>query len=60
MLNILSTMAKAKTYICLAITQGEAILQHISISRTVADPLTKAIARDTFQAHARSLGLCWI
>ena len=33
-------------YIRLAITQGEVILQHISTSRMVADPLTKAIARD--------------
>ena len=47
-------------YIRLAITQGEVILQHISISRMVADPLTKAIARDAFYAHARSLGLCRI
>ena len=47
-------------YICLAITQGEVILQHISTSRMVADPLTKAIARDVFQAHVRSLGLCRI
>ena len=44
-------------YIRLAITQGEVILQHISISRMMADPLTKAIARDAFQAHVRSLGL---
>ncbi|XP_030970829.1 secreted RxLR effector protein 161-like [Quercus lobata] len=47
-------------YIRLAITQGEVILQHISTSRMVADPLTKAIARDAFQAHVRSLGLCRI
>ena len=47
-------------YICLAITQGEVILQHISTSRMVANPLTKAIARDAFQAHVRSLGLCRI
>ena len=47
-------------YICLGITQGEVILQHISTSRMVADPLTKAIAKDAFQAHVRSLGLCSI
>ena len=35
-------------YIHLAIIQGEVILQHISTSRMVADPLTKAIARDAF------------
>ena len=38
-------------YIHLAITQGEVILQHISISRMMAEPLTKAFARDAFQAH---------
>ena len=47
-------------YIRFAITQGEVILQHISTSRMVANPLTKAIARDAFQAHVRSLGLCRI
>ena len=35
-------------YIRFAITQGEVILQHISTSRMVANPLTKAIARDAF------------
>ena len=35
-------------YIRLAITQEEVILQHISTSRMVANPLTKAIARDAF------------
>ena len=35
-------------YIRLAITQGEVILQHISTSRMVANPLAKAIARDAF------------
>ena len=47
-------------YIRLAITQGGVILQHISTSRMVADPLTKAIARDALWAHVRSLGLCRI
>ena len=47
-------------YIRLAITQGEVILQHISTSIMVANPLTKAITRDAFQAHVRSLGLCRI
>ena len=47
-------------YIHLAITQGEVILQHISTSRMMANPLTKAIARDAFRAHVRSLGLCRI
>ena len=47
-------------YIRLAITQREVILQHISTSRMVVDPLTKVIARDAFQAHVRSLGLCRI
>ena len=47
-------------YIRLAITKGEVILQHISTNRMVANPLTKAIARDAFQAHVRSLGLCRI
>ena len=47
-------------YIRLTITQGEVILQHISTSRMMANPLTKAIAKDAFQAHVRSLGLCKI
>ena len=47
-------------YICLAITQGEVILQYISTSRMVAYPFIKAITRDAFQAHVRSLGLCRI
>ena len=47
-------------YIHIAITQGEVIFQHIFTSKMVANPLTKAIARDAFQAHVRSLGLCRI
>ena len=47
-------------YIRLTITQGEVILQHISTSRMVANPLTKAIAKNAFYAHVRSLGLCRI
>ena len=47
-------------YIRLAIAQGKLILQHSFTSRMVADPLTKAIARDSFQAHVRGLRLCRI
>ena len=39
------------------IVRKEAILRHISTSRMVADPLTKLIARQAYQAHVRSLGL---
>ena len=34
------------------------VLKHISTSRMIADPLTNPIARETNQAHVRSLGLC--
>jgi hypothetical protein len=44
-------------YIRDMIAQKEVVLKHISTSRMVADPLTKPIARDVFQAHVRSLGL---
>ena len=44
-------------YIRDIVAQGEVVLQHISINRMVADPLTKAIARDAFQTHRRSMGL---
>jgi hypothetical protein len=33
------------------------ILQHISTSSMVADPLTKPIARDLIFSHAKSMGL---
>ena len=64
---ILGTMEKSKliiqtryNFIRLAITQGEVILQHISPGKMVANPLTKAIARDAFQAYVRNLRLCKI
>jgi hypothetical protein len=44
-------------YIRDIVARGEVILQHISTSKIIADPLTKAIARDIFQTHVRSLGL---
>jgi hypothetical protein len=44
-------------YIRDMIAQKEVVLKHISTSRMIADPLTKPIARDVFQAHVRSLGL---
>uniref|UniRef100_A0A2N9IVG7 Reverse transcriptase Ty1/copia-type domain-containing protein n=1 Tax=Fagus sylvatica TaxID=28930 RepID=A0A2N9IVG7_FAGSY len=44
-------------YIRDMVSQGEVILQHISTSSMVADPLTKPIARDLFFSHAKSMGL---
>jgi hypothetical protein len=44
-------------YIRDMVSQGEVILQHISTSSIVADPLTKPIARDLFFSHAKSMGL---
>ena len=32
-------------------------MKHISTRSMVADPLTKAIARDVFQSHVGSMGL---
>jgi hypothetical protein len=44
-------------YIRDMVPQGEVILQHISTSSMVADPLTKPIARDLFFSHAKSMRL---
>uniref|UniRef100_A0A2N9H4X0 Integrase catalytic domain-containing protein n=1 Tax=Fagus sylvatica TaxID=28930 RepID=A0A2N9H4X0_FAGSY len=44
-------------YIRDMVSQREVILQHISTSSMVADPLTKPIARDLFFSHTRSMGL---
>jgi hypothetical protein len=43
-------------YIRDMVSQGEVILQHISTSSMVADPLTKLIARDLFFSHTKSMG----
>ena len=42
-------------YIQDMVSQGEVILQHISTSCMVADPLTKPIAKDLFFSHAKSM-----
>ena len=42
------------------ITQNEVVLRHIPMSKMVAVPFTKPIARDAFVSHAKSLGLCRI
>jgi hypothetical protein len=39
------------------ITQNKMILQNISTSHVVVDPLTKLIPRDVFKAYVRELGL---
>ena len=44
-------------YIRDMVAQKEVVLKHLSTSRMVADPLTKPIARDVFEAHVRNLGL---
>ena len=44
-------------YIQDMVTHNEVVLKHISESLMIADPLTKPIGRDVFQAHVRSLGL---
>uniref|UniRef100_A0A2N9GH76 Integrase catalytic domain-containing protein n=1 Tax=Fagus sylvatica TaxID=28930 RepID=A0A2N9GH76_FAGSY len=44
-------------YIQDMVSQGKVILQHISTSSMVADPLTKPIARDLFFSHTKSMGL---
>ena len=44
-------------YIRDIVARGEVVLQHISTSKMVADPFTKAVTRDVFHTHARSLGL---
>jgi hypothetical protein len=40
------------------VVQKKLVLKYISLSHKIANPLTKHIARDVFQAHVRSLGLC--
>jgi hypothetical protein len=45
-------------YIRDMVMHKEVVLKHISTTRMIADPLTKPIGRDAFQAHVRSLGLC--
>lgn len=47
-------------YICDVVARGEVIPQHISTRRMVIDPLTKATAKNVFQTHVKSLGLCRI
>jgi hypothetical protein len=44
-------------YIRDMVSQKEVILQHISTSSMVADPLTKPIARDLFFSQTKSMGL---
>ena len=44
-------------YIRDMVSQGEAILQDISTSSMVADPLTKPITRDVFFSHTKSMRL---
>lgn len=38
-------------------TQNKVILQHISTSHMVIDPLTKLIPKDVFKAYVMELGL---
>ena len=42
------------------ITQNEVDLRHILMSKMIAYPFTKPIARDSFVRHAKALGLCRI
>jgi hypothetical protein len=44
-------------YIRRIIKKKQVELKHISTSRMVADPLTKPMPRDQFEAHVKSLGL---
>ena len=44
-------------YIRDMVAHNEVVLKHIFTSLMIADPLTKPIGRDAFQAHVRSLGL---
>ena len=39
------------------VVQKKVVLEHISTSRMVVDPLTKPITREAYQAYARNLGL---
>lgn len=45
-------------YIRDMVVRGEVTLNHISTSRMVANPLTKATSRSVFQTHVGSMGLC--
>ena len=47
-------------YIRDMVAHNGVVLKYISISLIIADPLTKPVGRDVFQAHVRSLGLCRI
>ena len=40
------------------VMRGEVVMKHISTRSMVANPLTKPIARDVFQSHVGSMGLC--
>ena len=44
-------------YIRDMVSKEEVILQHISTSSMVVDPLTKPIARDLFFSHVKSMRL---
>ena len=44
-------------YIRYMVAHNKVVLKHISTSLMIADPLTKPIGRDIFQAYVRSLGL---
>ena len=44
-------------YIQDMVAHNEVVLKHISTSLMIANPFTKLIGRDVFQAHVRSLGL---
>ena len=63
MLKTLSIMVEPNTliygyhYIRDMDAHNEVVLKHVSTSLMIADPLTKPIGRDVFQAHVRSLGL---
>ena len=39
------------------IEKEKVVLRHISTDQMVADPLTKPIPRELFQAHVKMLGL---
>jgi len=40
-----------------AIKVKEVVIKYVSVSRMIADPLTKPIPRDAFKAHVMSLSL---
>lgn len=44
-------------YVRHMILKKKVVLQHISTDRMVADPLTKPIPKELFQAHVKMLGL---